>query len=794
MEAVRKNVTEISQFARERGKPLGGARTPLDDCREVAAVRLAAALEESLALVVEQLVKRAEKAVGMDMYHLYMNSLELARDRGEPISAAFQERYLWHFNQECRRVEGAAASGLKGELSLQEPDDLEETLAASTLANAIFNECSEELFGLDKRIGMLINDPDLVRGNNPVGPETIGTAVMDALEAQSSPIKVRLLIMSLLSRSLPERVRVIYQDINRKLIERNILPTIRVGLKREQAAPSAAAQTGSAAGLAPASADMAGYAGATEAHGGDLLSTLQQMMSGSMATSPAQALKQPFSGGADARILTGAAAGVESSRAIRQPGTFLHALNQIQHGQAEGPALAGIDPSLFMNGRVNTLRDLRGGGMGGMGGMMSPLDSMTLDIVAMVFDYILDDERIPDAIKALIGRLQIPMLKVAMLDKGFFSHKSHPARQLLDGMADAAIGWEAAEGREVALYKKIEQLVDSVLDGFEANLGIFGEALTDLNKFVAQEKHSAEKNVALSALAIKNQEQAELDRRFAHDEVESCMVGRRVPAVIRTFLGTHWELLLASLYRKVGRDSEPWKGALTTMKDLVWSVAPKFDSEDRKRLVGMLPGLLKRLDEGVQCLDMDQIARDAFFSDLVRCHARAVRAGLLDDNESMPLDADADAEADLNDIPILDQRVEFKPVQPVVGAVTPEEVDAMVKETAIEIGEITIRGLEWSTEDLPLQAPTSTLVGLERGSWIAYRQENGEEVRAKLSWVSPLQGIYLFTNRQGERAMSINAMGLAAKIESGEVRRLDDAPLIDRAVNRLMENLQRNAA
>ena len=78
---------------------------------------------------------------------------------------------------------------------------------------------------------------------------------------------------------------------------------------------------------------------------------------------------------------------------------------------------------------------------GGLVARDNHVDAFTIDIVAMLFDYIFDDRTIPDKLKALIGRLQIPVLKVAMLDKQFFSKKSHPARRLLDEIAAASIGW-----------------------------------------------------------------------------------------------------------------------------------------------------------------------------------------------------------------------------------------------------------------------------------------------------------------------------------------------------------------
>ena len=770
MATARKNVTEISQFARARGKNGGTVRSPLDDCREISALRLFEALNEGLEQAVGQLLGMADKAAGLEVYHLYMDAMELARDRAEPIAESFREHYLWHFNRECRRDGGRHADGLNAELSLLEPDDLEESLAAGTLANAIFNACSEELFGLGKRIGLLINDPDLVHGDNPLGPEAIGMALMEALDEQESPIKVRLLLVSLLSRHLPEQVRDIYREINRKLVERNVLPTIRVGMKRQAALP----QGGSA---------TAAEAGEQAAAGGDLFSVLQRLMGGGMAPAAGPFVAGPAMPGQPmtAALRPGEAA-ADLSGALLRPGTFMYALNQLQHGHAEGAALAGLDVAALGNGQVNVLRGLRGGGMAGM---MNPLDAMTLDIVAMVFDYILGDDRIPDAIKALIGRLQIPMLKVAMLDKGFFSQKNHPARRLLDALAEAAIGWDPQEGHEGGLYRKIEQLVAGVLEHFEDNFEVFDTAQAELRAWLDEERRAADRVAARSALAVRSREQADLGQQAAHDEVESSLLGRPVPGVIRSFLNEHWASLLADLYLKVGSDNETWKGAVATMNDLIWSVGPKVDADQRKRLVGMLPGLLKRLDEGTRYLGLSESIRDGFFSSLVRCHAEAVKAGQLDEDEAVH-----EVAAD-DDFPVLDQAADFEPVEPLAEA----EVAALeeVSEVGADAPEaMALQALDWHQDGRP--ASDMALARLKRGSWIAYLQDDGTEVRAKLSWISPLKGIYLFTNRQGQRAMSINADGLAAKLAAGEVRLLDAAPLMDRAVDSLMEQLQRNAA
>ena len=82
---------------------------------------------------------------------------------------------------------------------------------------------------------------------------------------------------------------------------------------------------------------------------------------------------------------------------------------------------------------------------------------------------------------------------------------------------------------------------------------------------------------------------------------------------------------------------------------------------------------------------------------------------------------------------------------------------------------------------------------LKRGSWIEFEQESGEPKRVKLAWVSPLKGLFLFTNRLGEKAVSITPSGLAGKLRSGQAQIIDDIALVDRAVNNLMESLEQAA-
>lgn len=798
MQNSRKNVVELNRFGRAQGPKGGGL---LNECGEMMAIRLSEALEKSLKLAADELLELTDRVMGLEMRRLYDEAREFAEHKRGSLEAGFKQQFYQRFRQQCRREAGKAPAAGNidlSQLSLVEPDELEESLASSNVANAINNICGEELFGLSKRIGVLLDDPELEYGDNPIGPELIGNAVMDALKAQEASVKIRLILVPLLNKHLPQQIRSIYQEINRHLVDKGILPTIRVGVGvRQHAAPTPSAKAEAASGV-PAAA---------EAGGQDLFAILQQLLStGGAAASPVRAapLVAPLMPGETA-AMPGPLAGLPAgSSAPGLPGeaavpALMQALTRMQRGQTEGLPIT-LDAAQFASGQVNVLREIKGSAVAeGMGQM----DAMTLDIVAMVFDYILDDRRIPDAMKALIGRLQIPVLKVAMLDRNFFSHKSHPARRLLDLLADASMGWDEEEGHDSGLYKKVDDLVQRVLNQFDEQLDVFSLVLEDFEAYLKEEKQFIAAATGKSAQVIHDQEQIEIARVVAHDMVQSHLFDRPVPELIRAFLFGNWEPWLATIHASSGESSPEWQQAVATMEDLIWSVIPKTGVDDRKKLIGMLPKLLKHLDEGMRMLGLADETRDQFFAGLVRCHAVAVKAatqGQLDPADSAALGMTVTGE------PVEEPAwnatepvsLDFEAVNLPAEAQAMEPDPALVQEISADLNEpedveeITISDVSWlAGGDWHEKDEYKDLVkGLKRGTWIEFQQEDGTTMRAKLAWTSPLKGIYLFTNRLGQRAMSIQADGLTAKFRDGQVKIIENVPLMDRAVNSLLEKLQ----
>lgn len=788
-DAAKKNIVMMSQFDRPRAVP-GTSMPVLNDCRDMATSRLVKALSQMMDKAVDDLFELSEQTTHYEMRNLYMEAMTVARDQRSIIEAGFKQAFVQDFNQETRREKRAqqALSLNSSELSLVEPDDLEESLASINIANSIHGDCAEELFGIEKRMGMLLQDPDLLHSTNPLGPEVIGNAFMKSLKPLDCPVKVKLLLVNLFNKHMPRQVKGVYQDINQLLVDKGVLTKIRVGMKKQTAA-SAVAES------APAHSSAAASSPSGE---GGLFAALQQLLArglGAAGGLPGGGVGTGAGGAAAMHVDAGGA----RSELPAQSLAVVSSLTQLQHEQLEGLAGAGssLDAAALANGQINVLHGIKASPVARS---MGHVDAMTLDIVAMLFDYILDDRRIPDAMKALIGRLQIPVLKVAMLDKDFFSQKSHPARKLLDRLAEVSIGWDETEGHQCGLYQAVDELIQRILNEFDDKVGIFAEVLENLESYLAEEKKRSDEMTGLSAQVVHQREQEEISRIMAHDEVRRRIHMPHVPEVIRNFLAGCWESVLAAAYTKAGEDGASWNQAIATMDELVWSVEPKCVPEDRKKLVGLLPSLLKRLQDGMVQAGLPDAERDQFFARLVQCHAVVVKAGLhaMEQEEvhqaefvAQEIAAEEAAEmarqstepADFAEISVPQEHV-----QP-----DPAIMQTLIADAEIESGwqTFTIGDANWQGEPAAASDDYDAIVKrIKRGTWIEIEQENGTSTRVKLAWVSPLKGLFLFTNRLGERAVSITPDGLAEKFRNGTAHVIDDIALVDRAVNNLMERLK----
>ncbi|MBK9468323.1 MAG: DUF1631 family protein [Gammaproteobacteria bacterium] len=223
-------------------------------------------------------------------------------------------------------------------------------------------------------------------------------------------------------------------------------------------------------------------------------------------------------------------------------------------------------------------------------------DEDIINVVAMFFDVILDDRNLPLEIQALVSRLQLPILRVALKDRSFFTDRKHPARQLINEIARTSIGWESSDRDEQdALFIRLTELVEQVLQGSAEHADVFEKCLNDLMGFISNQDSRAGK------LERRTREQAAAQARSAQSReavktlLNERLAGAALAQDIADFLVNDWQQVLYQRHLKHDEDSTEWREAVQILDDLVWSAQPHRDAEALVRLRSMLPGLRARI-------------------------------------------------------------------------------------------------------------------------------------------------------------------------------------------------------
>ena len=746
--------TQVAQARRPVPRELAKI---LADCRDITVHRLLLSMSALADRLCDMLMERAGRSDIRDEQQLFLEARQLLITGRADLMSGFESRLRASIEDQvsgraAERADFSKADASK--LALVDLDSIDLSVVVGNIVRAIENVCHEELVTLNRGIGHLLGRSVLESAQNPLGPATIVTAFAEALDAQSAEGRVKFQILKELNVAPLREFASIYADVNRHLASLRIVPAgsgrHAVTRSRDSRRRRAGDDKPETAQAAPETDVMAMFRRAA-AHGGFPLSGHPPPPSRVYPSLP------PTPSGY-----------VPGPPIVATPG-LREGLTRLQGGETqfdvEGMhvAFSGIP-----QGTQNVLRDLQ---ESPLGQRANQLEAMTIEMVAMLFDFIFDTRDLPDGIKALIARLQIPVLKVAMLDGAFFAKKTHPSRLLVNALAAAGLGWSPAMGQDDPLYRTIEHIVRRIIDGFGDNLAIFDELRAELEAFLASEERSAEENFSATADAINEGDRRDLASVIAKSEIERRVETYPVPRFLAQFLRTRWQATLEDVYLRDGDESERWTSGVATLEDLVWSVQPKRTPEDRKHLVALLPSLLKRLAAGVPPKQWAGGEREAFMANLVEAHAAAVKPSLA--SVASPTAAVAEA-----------AKAEAQVAKAAGNAEAAARAEALAQ--AMAPAEPVMPDGAAVLEDEYLEIARS----LDRGTWVEFEDADAQLSFAKLAWISPLRGTYLFTNRQGQKALSMTAEDLALQFRANRARLVEAEPLIDRALTSVMSELR----
>lgn len=624
------------------------------------------------------------------------------------------------------RLEAITAS--ESNLTLLQNDELEEDIAIKRISSkgeAIFGS---ELSNLNDRFAHMMNSTSDVIINNPLAPDSMVKRLKQVITPLPISISIKLVIYKQFEKEAVAELGGLYHRLNDQLIKNDILPKLSYKLRKS-------AHQSQQSGLQSEISDNGPQSIPA------IFNELRQLIN--------------RSGGQEQNLSDYA---TDGSANVADIPSVLSALSNLQHSSGES--------SYSENGALKTpevrttlLQTLNQNGASSH--TISKLDEDTMDIIAMLFEFILEDRNIPDPMRALLARLQIPMLKVAIADKTFFSTKNHSARRLLNDLAKLATGWSSIHGHQDKLYQQIESIVETILTKFDTNVEIFDELNKQLHQFIERQEHNLKAAEQRTAKASEGKDKLILAQQDVDKLIKQTLSEQSpVPPVVISIIEEGWKQVLTLRRLQKGLDSPEWQEAVTLMNQLIWSVKPKSDPNERKHLLESIPKMLKPLRDGLSGAAFNQHKMSELFKSLQECHVKCLSGNpirTIDVHiEERPINTSVSTSANIAD------NINITPTVPV-------EKKVISDEKAIKLAS-----------------------NLKIGTWLELRDD--EEVRRiKFSWRSNLTGRCLFVTYQGLRAAEISLQELTNWFQQGQVVIIDQStPLMDRALVSMMNTINKH--
>jgi len=661
-------------------------------------------------------------------------------------------------------------------LTLLDRTEHELTAALDKLAARSEAHNGAILSELAYRLAALVAAPPLEGKQLPVGPQNMAQVLRAASEPLNLPIEHRLLLLQVFESSVGRTLVSLYEGINAKLLADGILPQLRAFT-----AARATHGPAQAPGPAPAAAPVNAAEHSNEPIA--VLETLRDMLAQQRAGRPATS-----------------AGGRTASQDELQ--TALNALQQhmvqvTDRTSRELRSAQRLQEELLYQLNLNLPP-------GAARLQLTAEQGDTVELVAMLFEQLAQQlHHGPDA-RALLGNLQLPLLRMAVADRDFFNQREHPARQLLGKLADTLDSWLDGPNGETdqQLLAKLSQLVDRAQEE-PPSAGLYTSLLADIEHHLMQLVRKAQASERRHVEAMQGRERLEQARRRADELMAERFAVAAPRGLLRTLLERAWTDVLALTLLRHDEHSEAFLHQLRITDELLGQF-PISDPLELRRDV----------ETGLQQIGMHQDEAEQVAQRLISAQMPATVS---------PLATAAETPKAVEAEPVADKKTEQTPpvpAAPVVAEVAeatpppPRRVAEVASATdlAIRLKQRQRLG-EQRNQETP-SPPSSThaavvpplglrearihnhLRQLPFGTWFEFSDPaTGHAVQQKLAWFSPVSGNSLFVNRRGQRSDVMNLQELARAIAEGRVRELPpkDDSLLDRAWHALTNNLLRPA-
>ena len=401
-------------------------------------------------------------------------------------------------------------------------------------------------------------------------------------------------------------------------------------------------------------------------------------------------------------------------------------------------------------------------------------EKATIEIVALMFQAILQEDRIPPGIRVWFARLQMPVLRVALEEPDFFGTLDHPARQLIDRMGSCVMGFDASGIQGGSLEGEIKRVVQVIEQYPETGKRVYQLVYDEFQKFLAKfltEKGSTQKVVSV-AQQVEQKETLTIQYTI---EMRNMLKDMPVRDEIREFLFKVWAEVLAVAAVRKGPQHADTLELKKSASDLVWAAGAKPNRADRARVIADLPNLLQRLRTGMSLLGLGPSQQEAH----LKIVSDTLADAFLSKTQAVPqaqIEAMAKRLANLEDFVSEDGMGDL-----------PLDADS------IEI----MLGIDASTIDVVADGgskPTGAMLAwaqeLQLGAWFTL-DHNGRVAQVQFAWRSERKHLNLFASTTGHSYL-IQSGRLAAYLQAGLLLPQEEETLTVRATRDALAKLEAN--
>ena len=424
------------------------------------------------------------------------------------------------------------------------------------------------------------------------------------------------------------------------------------------------------------------------------------------------------------------------------------------------------------------------------------------EVVRLVFDHLAEDRRLLAPLKRELRAMESAVHRLAKDDSRFFSDRTHPARQVLDRITQRSLAFQSEDDPGWPRFLASVQSASQWLESKVVDADTFGELLDHLASQWSEEDQASKEKREDAARALLHAEQRNLLAQKLGAEFMGMVEELDVADFVRDFLRTPWAQVVAEAQLSCEDGSSDPFGYRAMVDDLIWSVQKTSAQRGRaRRLVQMIPGLLRRMREGLQRIGYPQEMTQRFFDNLITLHRAALEEGRDPDAAAAAKAAadaawaqssqfsDSDVEMWLDGVEVQESGyVDFEGLETDTEHVaSPEAGQQEMQAAEIEAQ----RQAEAEAQGEPPEPASTRAEDLKVGTWVEILIK-GDWVRAQLTWCSPHATLFMFTS-VGGTAHSMSRRTLDKLRGTDHLRIVADRPVVDEALDQVAKAALKNS-